>query len=188
MLSSPAPCARRLSKLIEKKPEPLTRCKRVASTRSCGPTPKLSSTSFTLDISTTYTLPQYGLLMNRFEMPDSKIVSLSASTPERYDETLDECFELTNAELREPGFFGKTLSLESVWMDKKNRIVDETHMSFTNRKGYFTVQEVIRKVESFEKEDRPKTKWFGGIDCHHVFFEGLRPNKTGSAFVVCWGS
>ena len=52
----------------------------------------------------------------------------------------------------------------------------------------FTVSEVVKAVEKFERVDRPKSKWFGGIDCHHVFFEGLCPNAEKNAFCIRWGS
>ena len=71
-----------------------TPCKRASSTRSCGPTPMLRSTSFTLNISTTNTAPQVGMLLNRFEMPDSEIVSMSASEPQRYDNDDNEVYPL----------------------------------------------------------------------------------------------
>ena len=165
-----------------------TPCKRASSTRSCGPTPMLRSISFTLNISTTNTAPQVGLLLNRFEMPDSEIVSMSASEPQRYDNDDDEVYPLTVAELNRPGFVGNRLPVESIWIDRRGHTVAETHKTFTNRKGYFTVREVVKIVESFEKLDRPKTNWFGGIDCHHIFFEGLRLNKARDAFVINWGS
>ena len=52
----------------------------------------------------------------------------------------------------------------------------------------FSVGEVVRAIEEFERADRPKTTWFGGVDCHHTFFEGLAPNEAGDAFFVRWAS
>ena len=49
------------------------------------------------------------------------------------------------------------------------------------------IQEMVDMVVEFEKVDRPKTSWFGGIDAHHVYFEGLCKQKDGS-YSVCWGS
>jgi hypothetical protein len=34
---------------------------------------------------------------------------------------------------------------------------------------------------------RPKTKWSGGIDCHHIFFEGLH-HVEGKGYRIFWGS
>merc|ERR1712070_75643 len=47
---------------------------------------------------------------------------------------------------------------------------------------------VVASIEAYERIDRAKTKWFGGVDCHHVFFEGIFPNATKDAYGICWGS
>ena len=52
---------------------------------------------------------------------------------------------------------------------------------------FFTAQEMIDNIIVFERIDRPKTSWFGGVDCHHVYFEGLRPDEKGS-YHLFWGS
>ena len=41
--------------------------------------------------------------------------------------------------------------------------------------GYFTAKEVVDAVVAFEKNDLPKSYWFGGLDCHRIFFEGTPP-------------
>jgi len=35
------------------------------------------------------------------------------------------------------------------------------------------VQELLRAVELTEQKTRENTEWFGGIDVHHMYFEGL---------------
>ena len=165
-----------------------TPCKRIGKTRSQGPTPALRRTMFTLQIDTTHTSPQHGCLINRFEEPDSVITSLHAGPLERYDRCLDELSDLTPDEKKAPGFIGDTLPLESIWRDRSGKIVDETHKTYRNRKGYFTVAEVVKLVEKFERLDRPKSSWFGGVDCHHTYFEGMRPNESNTAFCIAWGS
>ena len=47
--------------------------------------------------------------------------------------------------------------------------------------------EVVEAVEDFERINRPKSKWFGGVDCNHIFFEGLWRRKSG-AYGISWGS
>ena len=73
-----------------------------------------------------------------------------------------------------------------MWTYRTGAVVDETRMTHTNSSGCFTVGEVVRLFERFERIDRPKSRWFGGIDCHHVYFEGLRPYDD--AYAICWGS
>ena len=58
--------------------------------------------------------------------------------------------------------------------------------TFKNDKGYFTVRELVDNIVEFEKEDRLASDWFGGVDTHHRFFEGIYKDKD--AYRICWGS
>ena len=158
-----------------------------------GPTYELNEEiSFYLDIETTDTAPCNGVLLNRFEQPDSEMKSLHATPPMRYDEEdEDGKVELTPEEQAEPGFVGKTLTLEAVWVDMESRSkkpVAETRKTYNNERGFFTVKDVVEAVEDFERIDRPKSKWHGGIDCHHVRFEGLSGPRESGAYGIYWGS
>lgn len=31
---------------------------------------------------------------------------------------------------------------------------------------------MVKNRVDFEKFDRPSTKWFGSIDCHHIYYKG----------------
>ena len=63
----------------------------------------------------------------------------------------------------------------------------DTEMKFTN--GPFTLKDVIDNILKFDKIRRNKTKWSGGgIDLHHVFYEGLFKNHDDTSYNVCWGS
>ena len=152
-----------------------------------GPTPKMQSVQFLLHIQTTNTSPQRGPLLNRFEEPDSEIKSIRVGPLGRYDRDLNENMALTAAEKKEPGFVGDKLTLDSKRHGRDGRIVTKTRKTYKTRKGFFTIAEVAKIVEKFEAIDRPKSRWFGGIDCHHIFFEGLYPTAT-DGFCVCWGS
>ena len=61
-----------------------------------------------------------------------------------------------------------------------------TTKTFKKKEG-FSCWDVIKNIIAFEKIDRPNSLWFGGIDCHHVFYEGLVLNKNGT-ISICWGS
>ena len=111
-----------------------------------GPTPALQDLSFTLRIETTNTAPQQGILLNRFEEPDSDIASLNASPLQRYDESVDELIELTPDEQAKPGYVGKTLVLESVKETRDGRIVSTTREVYKNDKGFFTMAEVVALI------------------------------------------
>jgi hypothetical protein len=53
--------------------------------------------------------------------------------------------------------------------------------------AFFTVSDLLQAVEETERQTRSASEWFGGIDVHHVFFEGLMPEKDGS-WSIAWGS
>lgn len=157
-------------------------------TRSNGLTRDFNkNVTFILGVETDKPRVQHFPLLNRFEDPDSKIVDIYSDDITYYDEALEEQVSYTPEELDVPAFIGSEISFSSVWFDRKGNKVAESHMSFCNHTGYFTIQEMVDMVVEFEKVDRPKTRWFGGIDAHHVFFEGLRKQKDGS-YSVCWGS
>ena len=49
----------------------------------------------------------------------------------------------------------------------------------------FTVRDLVAAIEQHEFHTRNAT-WFGGIDVHHVFFEGI--HWENNAWIVAWGS
>ena len=53
--------------------------------------------------------------------------------------------------------------------------------------SHFTVRELLRAVEETERRARPRSQWFGGIDVHHVCFEGLYLWDAG-VWTILWGS
>lgn len=53
--------------------------------------------------------------------------------------------------------------------------------------AFFTVRDLTAAVEETERRTRGQTEWFGGIDVHHVFFEGIDQREDG-VWTVAWGS
>jgi hypothetical protein len=51
----------------------------------------------------------------------------------------------------------------------------------------FTVRELAAAVEETERQGRGDSQWLGGIDVHHVFFEGIEEDVDG-VWTICWGS
>jgi hypothetical protein len=51
----------------------------------------------------------------------------------------------------------------------------------------FTVRELLQAVEETERRTRSRSEWLGGVDVHHVFFEGIEPGEDG-VWEICWGS
>lgn len=53
----------------------------------------------------------------------------------------------------------------------------------------FTVTDIIKCIEEHETLARINSKFFGGIDVHHVLFEGLELMEgTDDTFHISWGS
>uniref|UniRef100_A0A914QB78 Uncharacterized protein n=1 Tax=Panagrolaimus davidi TaxID=227884 RepID=A0A914QB78_9BILA len=69
-------------------------------------------------------------------------------------------------------------------------ILDGTNEKF--EKSYaldhpLTAKELADLICDFEKEARDKFTWLGGVDVHHVFFEGL--DQVGpKKYEISWGS
>jgi len=52
---------------------------------------------------------------------------------------------------------------------------------------FFRAGDLLLAIEEHERLTRGNTEWFGGIDCHHIYFEGLHKQADGS-YRVEWGS
>jgi hypothetical protein len=52
---------------------------------------------------------------------------------------------------------------------------------------FFTVRDVLRAVEETERKTRATSEWFGGVDVHHVYFEGVHRQDDGT-WLIHWGS
>jgi hypothetical protein len=55
----------------------------------------------------------------------------------------------------------------------------------TNGKN-FSAKELIQAIEATEKQTRSKSEWFGGIDAHHIFFEGLSFVEVDGQGIETW--
>lgn len=51
----------------------------------------------------------------------------------------------------------------------------------------FTVRDLLQAVEDTERQVRGVSEWFGGVDCHHIYYEGLHLQEDGT-YSVFWGS
>lgn len=52
---------------------------------------------------------------------------------------------------------------------------------------HFTVRELVDAIIATERATRGMSEWFGGIDVHHVYFEGIDEEDDGS-WTISWGS
>lgn len=135
---------------------------------------------FSLEIETTNTLPNNGPLLNRFEAPDSRIKRIRAVGPGYYDSAQEDHIPYTLEQLKDmPGYTADRMVL----------INDETKfVKVFIKEGGFSCLDVIKNIVAFEKRDRPNTEWFDGIDCHHIYYEGMRYDKKTQSLRISWGS
>lgn len=167
----------------EKKTSKVTK----SSVKRSEVTKEMNDLIFTLDIETTNTAPQHGMLLNRFEQPDSKIESINVNDVSYLNNDKDELVTYTTAELKEmTAFTGDSMTFKNEWRDERNKLVDKTKMTF-KKKGGFSCWDVIQNVVKFEAKDRPKSNWFGGVDCHHIFYDGIKASDDGSFYII-WRS
>ncbi|MFI6996408.1 hypothetical protein [Nocardia sp. NPDC050175] len=51
----------------------------------------------------------------------------------------------------------------------------------------FTVRDLVAAISETERSTRQQSQWFGGIDVHHIFFEGIHEGDDG-VWEIYWGS
>ena len=134
---------------------------------------------FHLEIKTTNSYQTKGL-MNRFEHPDSELISIKLSPLMYYSEEDDDLLPKCESYLNEKGFIGSSLTLK--FMSTEDR------RTYTNDKNYFTVRELLDIILKFSYEDRKASKWFGGIDTNSINFEGIEYLKEYGCHKIIWGS
>ncbi len=50
----------------------------------------------------------------------------------------------------------------------------------------FTVRDLANAIAKTERDSREHGEWLGGVDVHHIFFEGIE--LEGDVWTICWGS
>jgi hypothetical protein len=50
----------------------------------------------------------------------------------------------------------------------------------------FTTRDLKAAIEKTEQAGRENAPWLGGVDVHHVFFEGIELEDD--VWTICWGS
>ncbi|MFQ6331670.1 hypothetical protein ACLMAL_36880 [Nocardia sp. CWNU-33] len=52
---------------------------------------------------------------------------------------------------------------------------------------WFTVSDLAAAVTATERSTRHQSEWFGGVDVHHIFFEGIY-EEADALWRISWGS
>ena len=153
----------------------------VLSSDLCEAHPELeffNSFSGVLDIELTdEAKPMKNLPGNLISGPNSKVTRVTLSI-ELYNEEKDLFRALTNSELNSIAFKSEAIVIGS----ESGESV--THSAKNGK--HFTAKELISAIEQTELKTRGNTDWFGGVDVHHIFFEGLSCHQ--GVWVPFWGS
>ncbi len=142
-----------------------------------------------------YVSPFVQTLMLRLMVEEGGTPSVRWSTgqkhPIQYQPSSDSFVELTDELMKQTAVYCDEIRLQD----------DETEVEMTfrtqNANGGFTLAELLDSILAFETVNRPATDWLGGIDNHHVAFEGLTQLRGASSssdvpdvptFSINWGS
>lgn len=52
---------------------------------------------------------------------------------------------------------------------------------------WFTVGDLAAAIAETERSTRRQSQWYGGVDVHHIFFEGIHERDDGD-WEIYWGS
>ena len=134
--------------------------------------------SATLEIELSSPPENIGETANQRALPTATITSLKLK-PEVLEGDPPKGRELTEQELQRVAFNGATIRLRG------EGDVTVTHQAADGKA--FTVKELLQAVEDTERQSRPNSEWFGGVDMHHVYFEGIAEGDNG-VWDIQWGS
>lgn len=108
----------------------------------------------------------------------AKIKTLTLKA-EIFEKPFDAARALTSKELSRIVISRPTIQLKGL----ANVVV--THAAPNGK--FFTVADILKAIELTERQTRDKTEWFGGVDVHHIFLEGLHDAGRG-VWEIQWGS
>lgn len=119
-----------------------------------------------------------GNLSNVRATPESEIKSLMLAATV-YNRDLETFRELTVDELQSVAFHKPQIVLRG----ESGGVT----MHEAPNGECFTVQDLLNAVAETERQTRGKSTWFGGVDVHHIFFEGIHEADDG-VWEIHWGS
>ena len=115
------------------------------------------------------------------------MISCKMNTPATFtgDDIMDDLVDLTPLQLSSKACVESTPLPATLYLSSNQ--ADVPAVKFTAVNGaWFTVQEVLDAIGAFETAARPQTSWLGGINTHHVYFEGLMGKDD--HYMIWWGS
>ena len=134
--------------------------------------------SGTLEIELSEPAKPVGNLLNVAASPDAEICSIKLR-PYFIEEDADDGRDLTPDELALVVIPQPTIRLRG----EGGSVVE--HQA-PNRE-HFTVADLLQAIEETERRTRGESEWLGGVDVHHIYFEGIAKDSDGS-WMILWGS
>jgi hypothetical protein len=134
--------------------------------------------SCTLEIELTVPTERIGNLCNVRATPGAEITSLRLAATV-FARDLGTFRELTLGELQSAAFLASQIALRGV--------SGGVTLHEAPNGECFTVQDLLNAVAETERQTRGKSTWFGGVDVHHIFFEGVH-QADGGVWEIRWGS
>lgn len=136
-----------------------------------------------LEIELTVPPERVGNLLNERATPEAGIATLKL-TAEVFNDEAETFRPLTSEELDSVAFRGASIRLRS----EEGEAV--SHAAPNGQ--FFTVRQLLAAVEETERQTRAQSEWLGGVDVHHVFFEGVHQGEEADAeddaWEIWWGS
>lgn len=140
---------------------------------------ELSDLSFSLDIKTSMPSEPIGNMLNEMVPSDASILAISIPTPSVMDGS--EYRNMTETELHEILFTTPSIRITTATPSVKTFTADAPNGK------WFSVADTLGAIADVETKVRPLMTWFGGVDCHHVYFEGEGDREKGD-ILLHWGS
>jgi hypothetical protein len=116
-------------------------------------------------------------LLNLVASPTAKIASASFELHVYEDE---DDRELTEEEWARVVIHAPRIRMRSV--DTDEIVIDHDAPNGSS----FTVRDLATAIAKTERDSREHGEWLGGVDVHHIFFEGIELED--GAWTICWGS
>ena len=146
--------------------------------------------SGTISVETSEEPERIGQLYNLKSTPTAKLLDVTWEPNLYQPDNDDEPFrDLTDAEWEQVVFDCPKITLGCSISDYCGASETTEHQAPKGKN--FTVRDMVKAVCENQKKTRGATDWFGGIDVHHIFFEGIRlPSviTADSVGTISWGS
>jgi hypothetical protein len=134
--------------------------------------------SATLAIELTTPAQPVGGLLNLAASPEARITSLRLNASV-FDYDTEERRPLTESELDTVVFKGGEIRMRGESELIISHLAPDCHS--------FTIRDLLAAVEATELRSRSSTEWLGGVDVHHIYFEGIHLDVDG-IWNIYWGS